>query len=254
MTYRDFNSKKVSLYHLKNVDSTNRYVTDNSDKLENYSIVSAETQTMGKGRVNRSWDSSVKGNIYASILLKDLSFQGQDSPIYSITQFAAITIRDILAEIIGSSYELKIKWPNDLILNDKKVCGILSSANFTSNSKADLVIGFGINLQNSREELAKIDKPATSIFTETGISVLPNELLEEIAKRFMLNLDDFLTSGFSHIREVYEANSYTLGKNVTIITPQGEVVGKAIGVNSNGFIKIENNNKINLVNTGDVVW
>ena len=242
-------SKKISFYCFDEIDSTNKFCIENFLSLNDNSIVIADTQTSGKGRFNRAWKSDTVGNIYATILLKNIS---TNPTISTITQYTSLIIKEVLQEFITTP---KIKWPNDILINDKKICGILSSAIFKENKIDALIIGFGINLIGKKEDFASIDKPATSLFIESGKIVDKDEIITKIAYNFFKNLDNYLSNGFECIKKEYIKNSLTYNTNVKISTPNGLVEGFAKDINDNGeLVIIDNNNKIININTGDVLW
>lgn len=245
-------SKDVKFYCYDTINSTNRYALDNINEFNDFSIISADTQSSGRGRFDRNWKSDKNGNIYASIVLKDLPEYNEESPIATITQYMAVTVKNVLREYIKN---ISIKWPNDILVNNKKICGILSSAVFSKNRLDAVVIGFGINITNTKEDLESIEKPATSLLIEYNKIVDKKEILQKISKLFFKNLDLFLDKGFSIIKDEYLASSSTIDTNVTVHTPQGSVSGFAESIDDKGILTIIDNeeNKIK-INTGDVVW
>ena len=139
------------------VDSTNNYIKQNLDKLDNYTLVTAKHQTRGKGRITRSWYDD-RNSLTSSMLIKDVNGDPKHlSLIASYAVFKALKELDL---------DVKIKWPNDIFLNDKKLCGILIETVITD--KIDAVIGFGINT-NTKAFPASII--ATSIYLEKGIEI-----------------------------------------------------------------------------------
>jgi len=251
---KKFAKKKVDFYHCNTINSTNKFALENISKFNKNTIIITDIQTSGRGRLSRTWKSDTKGNIYASIVLKNIPKYSEDSPIATITQYTSTIIRDVISDCIAND-SVKIKWPNDILINDKKVCGILSNAVFSKNNLEAVVIGFGINLVNTKENLKTIDKPATSIFIETSKILDVNDILNEVLDHFFEKLDLFFTEGFNLIKNDYEKYSYTIGKNVTVDMPQKQISGFAKSVDERGLlIVIDKDNKINKINTGDVLW
>lgn len=143
-------------------------------------LVIAEEQTKGRGRLNRVWESPKGLGIWASIILKPRIYPNQT---WKITKFMAERIADVIYK--KTSLIPEIKWPNDILIKGKKICGILAEANTKSpQSFVDfLVFGFGINVNQSPEDIPKyLKNSATSLYIETGKKYNRAELLGEFLK------------------------------------------------------------------------
>ena len=146
------------------IDSTNSYLM----KAHSYkpgTVVLADYQTAGRGRFGRSWISPPEEALLFSILLTDLN---QAIPLYIYTFLAAVGVYEGLKPLISGKYKLSLKWPNDILLNNKKVCGILVQSKTNGSVLSRLVIGIGLNI-NQPEEFFKDElQHAASLYSTTG--------------------------------------------------------------------------------------
>ena len=181
------------------VDSTNNYIRENLSNLENYSLVTAKHQTKGRGRITRSWYDD-KNSLTSSLLIKDV--KGDPKHLSLIASYA---IYKALKEL---NIDTSIKWPNDLFLNDKKLCGILIETIITD--KIDAIIGFGINTNTKAFPDTLI---ATSIYLEKGIEIDNLKLSKRIAE---LIVETYEKDNFKEVVELNKANSYLMGKKVRL--------------------------------------
>ena len=223
---------------LDETESTNSEALKLAKSTDRPTFVIAKKQTNGRGRIDRSW-SDPSGNFSGSILIKI----DEDLQNLALRSFvAALSVIDAIDQKIGKEHELVIKWPNDLLLNGKKICGILlETRNFGTVSA--LVIGIGVNLLSS-PNLDKnqniIIKPG-SILGETGVKLDPIDFSELIADQYALRENQFRTMGFSKIREVWMDRAAKLGKKITARTPNFEYQGIFDSVDEKGQLIIINN-------------
>ena len=226
---------------LDETESTNSEALKLAKFTDKPTFVVAKKQTNGRGRVDRSWLDPV-GNFSGSILIKI----DEDLQSLALRSFvAALAVFDAIGQKISKEHELVIKWPNDLLLNGKKICGILlETRNFGTVSA--LVIGIGVNLLSS-PNLDKnqniIVKPG-SILGETGVKLDPIYFSELIADQYALRENQFRTMGFSKIREIWMDRATKLGKRIIARTPNVEYHGIFDSVDEKGqLILITNGEK-----------
>ena len=226
---------------LDETESTNSEALKLAKSTDRPTFVIAKKQTNGRGRIDRSW-SDPSGNFSGSILIKI----DEDLQSLALRSFvAALAVFDAIDQKISKEHELVIKWPNDLLLNGKKICGILlETRNFGTVSA--LVIGIGVNLLSS-PNLDKnqniIIKPG-SILSETGVKLDPIDFSELIADQYALRENQFRTMGFSKIREIWMDRATKLGKRITARTPNSEYHGIFDSIDEKGqLILITNGEK-----------
>jgi len=240
------------IYYFDTIDSTQSFALRLALKpYENGSIVIAERQTRGKGRLNRRWISP-KGGIWLSILLKP------DFEVSYVSLFPIITSL-ALAKAIEKVLKLKprLKWPNDVTLNNKKVAGILIEASIETNKIDYLIIGVGINFRIQPKMVSRLLKNSENFY---GITTLvgknkesdPVELLQEFLYELEQLYRKILSGNLKEIRNEWIKKSSTIGKNVTISTPTGLVKGKAVSIDENGALLLSRKGKIRCLLVGDV--
>jgi BirA family biotin operon repressor/biotin-[acetyl-CoA-carboxylase] ligase len=161
--------------------------------LPDRSIVIADQQLCGKGRYDREWVSSNTGNLYISFLLKGNS--SLQSNILHLTQFASVVLAISLETFLPRRHHCLIKWPNDVLVSQKKIGGILAESKWIGNSLKGVAIGMGVNLNMTRKEVLAIDQPATSLNLIVKHSVDKHEFSKDLVFRFLESYNTFLCSG-----------------------------------------------------------
>ena len=240
----------MNIVRLEEIDSTNLYAKRNLSNLPDKTVVSADCQTNGRGRFNRTWVDLGKDNIFATIVLKPSE---NFSLVYpNLTQYLSVTICKTLEEY---GVAPSIKWPNDVLIDGKKIVGILSETVMQGAKFKGIVLGFGINLNASKENLSQIhDKEATALNIETSVMhVDKEEFLDKLLNRFFDKYDEFLEKGFAYIKDDYISRACFLNKNISIQIFNEKKSGFAKRVNNSGELVIENDNKELVLNMGDIL-
>jgi BirA family transcriptional regulator, biotin operon repressor / biotin---[acetyl-CoA-carboxylase] ligase len=200
-------------------------------------VIVAEQQTAGRGRLRRSWVSSPHCGIYMSILLR-APLPVRDAP--QSTLVAALSLVKVLREL----YHLQaaVKWPNDVLIQDKKVAGILTEMQSDQEFTRFLVIGIGINVNHTKDELnepqAPFRYPATSVAIELADRVRRRDLLLGYLHQFERDFERFLASGFAVLVPEFEDASATLGRNVIVQCGNSVYSGKATGLTPEGALRL----------------
>ena len=211
-------------------------------------IVVADKQNAGRGRRGRAWQSPAGKDIYFTILLRP-SFEPDKAS--GLTLVMALSV----AQAVERKCNLKagIKWPNDVVLNGKKICGILTEMNMETDYIQHVVIGVGINV-NLDEMPEEISQTATSILREGGEKTARAELLQEVLARFEENYGMYEKElDLSYMREEYNSHLVNVGKQVKVLDPKGEFEGIARGINASGELLIETpDGKVAEVYAGEV--
>ncbi len=188
----------MNIIKFNKLDSTNKYAKENIDFIRDKTIISADVQTKGYGRFNRKWVDLGSDNIYMSFVLKPSNIF---SEVYSnLTQYLSVCLCNLLEE-----YGLipQIKWPNDVLVNNKKICGILAETVFCANTLKGIVLGIGINLNASLNYINQIDRPATAMNLELQEKIDKEIFINKLVNSFFLNYDKFLDAGFGLIKDDY---------------------------------------------------
>lgn len=199
--------------------------------------VIADMQAAGRGRRGKTWQSPSGSAIYMTILLRPDFMPDKAS---MLTLVMALSVADAIAEMTG--LPTGIKWPNDIVINKKKVCGILTEMNAELDYIQYVVIGVGINVNNnSPEEFPEeIRNRATSLKIESGVQISRAALLERVLAHFEKNYHSFTdTLDLSRLMEAYDARLLNLNAEVKVLDPKGGYTGTARGINPTGELLVE---------------
>ena len=239
----------MNTVHLKEVDSTNEYVKQHITELEDMTAVYASKQNSGHGRLGRKWIDTGDNNLYMTLVLKPFK---DLNPLYAnFTQYLSVT----LAMLLEEEYDLKtqIKWPNDVLVNGKKIAGILAEGTTIGGEFQGLALGIGVNLNTPKNILKTIDKPATSLFCETGEIVNCEIFLEKLLSKFCLLYDSFINNGFVSVKDFYTERAFFLGKEISINVLGTIHKGVAENITDNGSLILNENNERNIYFIGDIL-
>lgn len=239
----------MNIISFEKLDSTNAYAKQNIEQLADKTVIETKVQTNGYGRFERSWVDLGEENIYMSIVLKSSDVL---SNVHSnLTQYLSIILCRQL-EKMGLSPQ--IKWPNDVLLNGKKVSGILAETIIKGGKLKGIVLGIGINLNAEHGNVAKIDRPATSLNLEVSRNIDKKEFLHSLLEDFFTDYDEFLEKGFIYIKEDYEKRASFLNQNLKIEVFKLVKEGFAKGIDENGaLILLMPDGKIEKVNMGEII-
>jgi BirA family transcriptional regulator, biotin operon repressor / biotin---[acetyl-CoA-carboxylase] ligase len=225
---------KSRIIHLDEVDSTNTEALRHA-KLgaEEGLTVIARSQTAGRGRFDRVWVSEPDAGLYMSIILRPKS---DISEIPLITLLAGVAVHQTL-EDLGINGD--IKWVNDVLVDEKKICGILAETTESPSGLA-VVVGIGVNLRpgNFHPEIAGT---STSVESLTGNRLSPTEFAQSLLERLSLLYRDFATEmGREKILMEWKSrSSYSEGKNVTVTIADASFQGITRGIEPNGALRVE---------------
>ncbi|PPA71242.1 biotin--[acetyl-CoA-carboxylase] ligase [Jeotgalibacillus proteolyticus] len=221
---------------MDSVDSTQKIAhTLAQDKAPEGTLVIAEEQRAGRGRMARVWHSPKGTGIWMSLLLRP-SLPPQKAP-----QFTLITAVAVVQAIWDvCQLDVEIKWPNDLLLNNKKITGILTELQADSEQIHSLIIGIGMNVNQEKkdfpEELLSI---ATSLSIEKGEKISRSELVQRVMYHLERYYQIYLEKGFTPIKLLWESYAVSIGKYITARTLNGELTGVALGITDDGVLLLE---------------
>ena len=229
-------NKKIIYY--KQLDSTNIEVSRlGAQGAGHGTVVVAEEQTAGKGRSGRSWESPAGENIYMSILLRP-DCKPEKAPM--LTLVMAYSVAQVI-QTQGFS-EVQIKWPNDLVLSGKKICGILTEMQMSGSEIDSVVVGVGINV-NTRKFPSDLEDKATSLYLESGREFSRESIVEYIVDKFEHAYQQFMeVQDLSFLQEPYNAMLVNAGKEVRVLEPGNEYMAYAQGINSGGELIVRTPN------------
>ena len=225
--------------HFKEIDSTNNYLKDNYRHLDDFTFVSADYQTAGKGRNDRTWISEPGENLMFSLLIKDEKLLEKASILSLIV---AVEIAKAL-----EAYKIKgvsIKWPNDVLINGKKVCGILAEG----QAPDYIVVGVGLNV-NQAAFPSDLRRPATSLLIELNKNISVDELKTSLFKQ----IEDSLKSlDVNKSLEYFRKHNYLLGKRISTIVNDELFIGHVIGIDDNFCLKVKNKDYHLYLSSGEI--
>lgn len=239
--------KYENFIHLEEIDSTNEEGKRQANNgCKSGLVIVSDKQNSGKGRLGREWSAERNEGLYMSIVLRP-DIVPQEAP--QMTLIAGIAVMKVINKVTGLSS--KIKWPNDIILNGKKLVGILTEMNAEMEKVNYIVVGIGININNESFE-DELSKKATSLYIETGKRFKRSDIINEFVKIFEIYYNEFCRNGFSSFVEEYNENCANVGCSVRTVGGKREIKGIAKGVNEKGEILIESKGEIIPVMAGEV--
>ena len=228
--------------HFETIDSTNTYLKENYEKLDNFTFVSADFQSAGRGRNNRNWKSEKGENLLFSLLIKDKALIDKFSSLSVISAFSIIKALNL--------EHLSIKWPNDIYYKDSKLCGILLEA-VTRNEIECLIIGIGLNV-NQREFVGEYKRTPTSLYQITNqtqdMRILKDKVFNQLYNDFMK-----VKEGYDFYNDIKE---YDYLKDREVYAETNNVVNqiKVLGIDSDYSLKVLQDNKTYNLSSGEVTF
>lgn len=239
-----------TVHHYEHIGSTNDHLKLMLDAPE-FTCVTADAQAAGRGRRDRVWHSAPGEGLYLSVLLKP-EITANKIPLLSL--LAAVAVAETIQPILlGSDLRLDIKWPNDVLLNERKISGILIESTSVTGETPRFIVGIGVNL-NQQAFPPELSEIATSLQIESGsyidVVYFRNCLLDRLA---------FWYEELRHKRERkilqrwQELSSYAHGKQVTVIFDHKEVFGETAGLNDSGALLLKtSSSEIRTILAGEI--
>ena len=234
---QDLTTKTVgrNLVYLPRIDSTNRLAKDLAVQgIENGSLVLTEHQSHGQGRLKRTWISPYGKNLLFSII-----FYPPVPPVdvFSFTLFTSLAVTKALREETG--IEAGIKWPNDIYVRNRKICGVLTEFSAHQDRVNWAVVGVGININVDPSNDPTIRDIATSVRRETGKSLRRVPLLQRIVREIDEYYERFLCGEGPAIRAEWITHSIIIGKSVIIMADEEKEQGIAHSIDEHGALMLE---------------
>lgn len=231
-----------TILYFETLDSTQTYLKEHFNELDDQTVVTTSEQTAGRGRFDRRWESQ-PGGLYFSILLKP----AKTDFLANLTQLMALCVCQA-AEKYGIAPNLK--WPNDVQVNGKKLCGILSEV-VTQNGKiACLALGVGVNI--AQVDLSHVGQPAISL-RELGVNVSKEDFLQEVLDLFWQRYGAVLADGFSTIASAYKERFPFIGKQIAIKNGTTALSGIARDLSPRGTLLLQTASDLREVLIGDLL-
>lgn len=235
------------IYSYNEVNSTNDIAYKLGEAgFEEGAAVFSEGQTQGRGRLSRKWISPYGSGIYMSVLLRP-NIVPNEAP--KITTLAAVSVANAIRKL--TNLDAMIKWPNDILVNNKKVAGLLTEMSAELDLTKFIVLGIGINVNTAPSLLPAT---ATSLKKELKNNVSRIELARRILKELESNYILFKENKFNKILSIYKSLSMLLLKRVRILCHNRKIEGQALDIDSTGALVIRlDNGFVQNITTGDVI-
>jgi BirA family biotin operon repressor/biotin-[acetyl-CoA-carboxylase] ligase len=235
------------LYVYNSIDSTNACakVLANAGAEEG-TVVIAEFQTAGRGRQGRTWQSESGRNLLFSFIIRpklDINKVGL------LTFFAASSVSLAIESL--SDIRCECKWPNDILLNGKKCCGILMESAFQHNMLDYAVVGIGLNV-NQRVFANDLDKKATSLSLECKKEFDRKVIFQQVMRSLETNYIDVSSGNFDNVLKEWKARTTIFGKQITLIQGDDKLQGCATGITTDGGLLIATPEGERVFYTGDI--
>ena len=252
--YPDILTSSEIMSQLTCVDTgtTTGIIREERDNAADGTLYITESQTGGRGRRGRNWVSPAGSGIWMSLLLRP-----DIAPVNAsmLTIVAAMAVQEAIHKVLtedGHDAECRIKWPNDIVLNKKKVCGILTEMSAEMDYIHYVVIGMGINV-NTTEFDDSIKATASSLYLETGDHLKRSRIVAAFSESFAKYYDTFVkTQNLAGLKEDYNSMLVNKGGDVKAIYADKEIVGKALGINDEGELIIKTDEGEKIIRTGEV--
>ena len=249
--------KEITYEYYESVDSTNDRIKERArNGQEQGLVISAGHQTAGKGRIGRKWESPTNESIATSLLLHPQGISIEAVP--TVTVIAAMAVRDAISRLYG--IDGLIKWPNDIVFDGKKICGILTEMEMKEGKIWYVVVGIGVNVHNKTfpEEIAF---KATSVDLELEKQQDKNgqnlghrkELTKAIWESFKKYYNIFIeTQDMTGLKEEYERYLANRGNHVRIEAQDNSYQAIAKGIDNHGALIVDVDGEERIINTGEV--
>jgi BirA family biotin operon repressor/biotin-[acetyl-CoA-carboxylase] ligase len=228
---------------VEKVNSTNSFLKENAYKFPDWFILRAGEQTNGYGRFERIWQCEKNKDIAMSMIIpvdkKILPYAA------NLTQIVGLSIAEILQDFVP----VKIKWANDILVEDRKICGILLNG-ISSGESMKIIAGIGLNVNSQREKQGGIF--AVSLFDRTQKIFDLDELAKKIVKKIIENIEILSQSGLSEFIEKLNNKLAFKGETKTIIDCEKKITGIILGVGENGELIMQTDNGVQKFISGEI--
>lgn len=227
------------------IDSTNEEAKRELLKQPNQPVVIlTESQTQGRGRRGRVWQSPFAENLYLTI---GWPFTAGISSIEGLSLAVGLVVADVLTEL--GIADVSLKWPNDVLVANQKIAGVLIDISGDPLDCFNAVVGVGLNVNMSE---AVIDQSWTSVLSQTGAYAQRTDLAAALIERLSVLLSEFQRHGFSHYHESWSRYDSMKGRQVVLSMGDQKVFGVSCGVDQNGAVLIECDGTIRAYNGGEI--
>lgn len=222
---------------LSTISSTNDYWSHPSiSQSAPWHICLAEQQTAGKGRLGRIWVSPFGANVYLSCAW---TFTKDMSELAGLSLVVGLAIVHAL-EKYGLKQDLKIKWPNDILLDNKKLAGILIEIHAQAHGISQVIIGIGLNINKPFQTNVDISQNCTSLEDMTAKYHDRNKIIGLLLNKLFASITKFNSHGLAPFIKEWHTYDYLVGNKISFMNQQKKVVGVAMGIDAHGYLLLQN--------------
>ena len=230
---------KYHLLHFKEIDSTNNYLKNSYQLLDDFTFATADYQSHGKGRNDRVWQSNSGENLMFSFLIKSKELMNKAESLSILT---AVEVAKLIEKNdIGN---VSIKWPNDILIGDKKVCGILLEGQVPDY----LVVGVGLNV-NQKEFPDDLRRPATSLSLEAKQQFDIEELRDRLFSNIVNNFNDIKSNDYL---DYFRKHNYLQNKRVRVVINNQVFIGEVVGIDDNFCLQVLSRDMLLHIDSGEI--
>jgi len=227
---------------LASTNATMRERFSQGKRTQSGHIIAAREQTAGRGRQDRTWLSAPDTNLCFSLFVQT---DAELASVPSLTMAAALAVTEMLG---ARGIAAAPKWPNDVLVGDRKICGILSERVDPSG----IIVGIGLNVNMSTEEAEAIDRPATSMLIETGRATELTQALDALLVLLEYWIGEWEQGGFDALREAWTSRAGPIGKPLSVHDGDRKKSGTLAGFGDHGELLLKTSNGIETIWAGDV--
>jgi len=232
------NLKRIArrVYCVRETDSTNQYAFRLADEgMEEGTVVVAESQTAGKGRLGRRWESPFGVNLYCSIILRPPLSPVRASQLTFLSAVAVCRAIDTFTRL-----KPQLKWPNDILINGSKVAGLLNELNAEMDTVHFVILGIGVNINMRREQFPEgLRHPASSLLIEGGVPVDRSGFARAVLSALDDLYDIYLHQGFSPVKNEWLSRSTVVGRRVRVSFGKEVLEGNVSGIDDDGALLLD---------------
>ncbi|HWQ92592.1 MAG TPA: biotin--[acetyl-CoA-carboxylase] ligase [Clostridia bacterium] len=221
------------------LESTNTYAREHIRELCHGDVVQAQAQTAGRGRWQRRWVSDSPGNLYLTVVIKTGGAGQKPRPVSRLSSLSHLMAVAACKTVETFGIQPAIKWPNDVLVDGRKLAGILAESVIHGSEFLGMGLGIGLNLNMDPAALERIDQPATSMSSLLGREIDVREIRNGLLNHFFSQYQAFMEQGFPVIRDQYLSRVGFLGRAVIVRHPQGDLSGVARDISNEGGLMLE---------------
>ena len=237
-------SKKSSIfgkyiYYIPEIDSTNSYAKRLAQEgAPEGTVVLTDYQKEGRGRLDRTWESSKGANVLMSLILRPkVEIERAIRITLASVEIVVSSLEKFLKKSQSKNIEFSVKWPNDIMVNGKKIAGILAESSLREKEIVFVVVGIGVNINQNLLELSEdVRKNSTSLLAETGKEFKREKIILEIITSFEKNYFYLERTKYDHVIEAWKRHCPYIGKDIIIETHTHHEEGKFVDVSEKGVL------------------